>query len=160
MLTVFWMWAYNTELSTLFWKGTWGGNSFYSFNGLEALRMAASLGKLMILRKFRQVQKKNIQILMLLVQWCCFFFVVALFMPSSNKQKRKEKKNLSIWNPPNLKRWLVYCSLQQPTTAAASFCCWTGKPLLPYTVAFILNSRFHVLWGFKAREVSVLQIPH
>lgn len=30
--------------------------------------MAASLGKLMILRKFRQVQKKNIQILMLLVQ--------------------------------------------------------------------------------------------
>lgn len=38
----------------------------FSFNSSEALRMAASLDKQMLLRKFRQVQKK-MQILMLLV---------------------------------------------------------------------------------------------
>lgn len=43
--------------------------------------MAASLGKLKQIRKFRQVQKK-FQILVLLVQLRCFF-VVALLMPSS-----------------------------------------------------------------------------
>lgn len=37
--------------------------------------MAASLDKQMLLRKFRQVQKE-MQILMLLVQWCCFLLLL------------------------------------------------------------------------------------
>lgn len=52
--------------------------------------MAASLGKLMLLRKFSQVQKTipnpdAAGAVMLL-------FVVSLIMPSSNKKKKKKKK--------------------------------------------------------------------
>lgn len=117
--------------------------------------MAASLDKRMFLRKFRQVQNKNSNpaaagAVMLLL----FCFVHAII-----KQKEKEKENLVIWNPPDLKKWLVRCSLQQPTAASSSP--WTGKkPLLPYAAAFKLNIRFHALLGFKAHEVSVLQISH
>lgn len=115
--------------------------------------MAASLDKRMLLRKFRQVQNKNSNpdaagAVMLLL----FCFVHAII-------KQKEKENLVIWNPPDLKKWLVRCSLPQPTAASSSP--WTGKkPLLPYAAAFKLNIRFHALLGFKAHEVSVLQISH
>lgn len=70
-----------------FEKGKWGGN-FIDFNSLEALRMAASLDKHKLLRKFRQVQKK-IQILMLLVQWCCFLFLLCSCHHQTKKKKRK-----------------------------------------------------------------------
>lgn len=64
------------SFSIILKRGKWGGNSFYSlkvsFNSLEALRMAASLDKQMLLRKFREVQKAIQILLLLLVQWCCF----------------------------------------------------------------------------------------
>lgn len=58
--------------------------------------MAASLDKQMLLRKFRQVQKKNANpdaagVVMLL-------FVVPLFMPSTNK-KTKGKRNSRYLEP-------------------------------------------------------------
>lgn len=65
----------------------------FSFNGLEALRMAASLDKLMILRKFRQVQKKNSNPdaagAVMLLFFCCCCFVHAIIKQTKKKRKKK-----------------------------------------------------------------------
>lgn len=101
-------------------------------NSLEALRMAASLDKQTLLRKFGQVQKE-IQTLMLLVQWCCFLL---LLCSCHHKKKKKRKRKPRYLEPTQSEEVTVCCSLQQQ---AASSSPWMGKLLLPCAAALILS---------------------
>lgn len=94
--------------------------------------MAASLDKQMLLRKFRQVQKE-IQILMLLVQWCCFLL---LLCSCHHKKKKERKRKPRYLEPTQSEEVTVCCSLQQQ---AASSSPWMGKPLVPRAAALILS---------------------